>query len=116
MPRFRIALLRRYPDSENRRADAGSAARYRAGLVGRQSLALRTPEQEMTPEEWARIKGIFDAAAELPRSDREQFVGAACAGDTRLSSEVNSLLAALEDAGDFIEAPVPGQERVLTNL
>jgi serine/threonine protein kinase len=70
----------------------------------------------MTPEEWARIKSIFDEAAEMPRQERDQFIAHACAGDPHLHAEVRSLLAALEDAGDFIEAPADGQHQALTTL
>jgi non-specific serine/threonine protein kinase/serine/threonine-protein kinase len=70
----------------------------------------------MTPEEWARIKSIFDEAAEMPLLERELFIAHACAGDPLLHAEVTSLLGALDDAGDFIEAPAPGQDRALTTL
>ncbi|MES1260248.1 MAG: serine/threonine-protein kinase [Acidobacteriota bacterium] len=61
----------------------------------------------MTPEEWRRIKALFDAAAELPPSDRGPYLVTACAGDLRLIAEVQSLLDSLDSAGDFIETPPP---------
>jgi hypothetical protein len=70
----------------------------------------------MTPAEWARIKCIFDEAAELPVAERELFLTQACAGDPVLLAEVRSLLSALDDAGDFIQGPAPGQDRALTTL
>jgi serine/threonine protein kinase/tetratricopeptide (TPR) repeat protein len=70
----------------------------------------------MTPGEWAQIKCIFDAAVELPQSERSGFLTTACAGQLQVLAEVQSLLGALEDAGDFIESPAPGRDRALTDL
>jgi len=61
----------------------------------------------MTPETWQRIKGVFDAAAELPAAEREAFLESVCGTEPAMLAEVRSLLASLDDAGDFIEAP-PG--------
>jgi serine/threonine protein kinase/tetratricopeptide (TPR) repeat protein len=77
----------------------------------------------MTPDEWRRIKSVFDAAAELPAAERATFIAKASAGDASLSAEVEFLLASLESAGDFIEvlptppepAPDPGM-RTGTNI
>jgi serine/threonine protein kinase/tetratricopeptide (TPR) repeat protein len=63
----------------------------------------------MTPDEWRRIKTVFDAAAELPAAERASFIKVASGGDRALIAEVQSLLDSLESAGDFIEAPpAPG--------
>jgi serine/threonine protein kinase/tetratricopeptide (TPR) repeat protein len=63
----------------------------------------------MTPDEWGRIKTVFDAAAELPAAERASFIKVASGGDRALIAEVQSLLDSLESAGDFIEAPpAPG--------
>ncbi len=63
----------------------------------------------MTPDEWRRIKTVFDAAAELPADERASFINEASGGDKTLIAEVRSLLDSLESAGDFIEAPpAPG--------
>jgi serine/threonine protein kinase len=59
----------------------------------------------MTPEEWRRTKAVFDDAAELPPAQRAAFIAKASAGDASLRAEVESLLASLESAGNFIEAP-----------
>lgn len=64
----------------------------------------------MTPDEWLRIKTVFDAAADLAPEERGQFLAAACGSDRELLSEVQSLLESLENAGDFIEAPAPNAE------
>ncbi len=59
----------------------------------------------MTPDEWQRIKAIFDAAAELEPPARAPYLAEACNGDTKLIAEVCSLLDSLAGAGDFIEKP-----------
>ena len=58
----------------------------------------------MSPETWRRVKDVFDAAAEIKPSHREEFLAEICGGHPELIEEVRSLLASLEDAGDFIES------------
>ena len=58
----------------------------------------------MDAERWARIKSIFFAAAELPEAERSAFIRSRCDGDETLSLEIESLLAAHDRAGSFIEA------------
>lgn len=66
----------------------------------------------MTPERWRGIKTIFDAALELPSAGRTAFVEASCEGDAEALAEVQSLLAANDEAGDFIEvAPGPPPDK-----
>ena len=66
----------------------------------------------MTPERWRVIKTIFDAALELPSAGRTAFVEASCEGDAEALAEVQSLLAANDEAGDFIEvAPGPPPDK-----
>ena len=67
-------------------------------------LALSGDDATMTPETWRRVKDVFDAAAEIKPSHREEFLAQTCGGQPELIDEVRSLLASLEDAGDFIEA------------
>ena len=59
----------------------------------------------MDVELWGQIKEIYDRALELSREDREGFLAEACAGDADLRHEVESLLAAHEDVGQFLQAP-----------
>lgn len=60
----------------------------------------------MTPERWELISKIFNEAAALKLEERQKFIEVACAGDRTLMSEVESLLIAHEQAGDFIESPI----------
>ena len=59
----------------------------------------------MTPEEWARVRDIFDSALAQNADDRDAFLERECAGNPGLRDEVASLLAALDGADDFIESP-----------
>jgi len=63
-------------------------------------------ETTVQPDDWKRVKSIFDEAAELAPPDRAGFLQGACAGDDELRAEVDSLLEALEEAGGFMEQPV----------
>jgi serine/threonine protein kinase len=57
------------------------------------------------PERWKRIDAVLQDALDLPPVDRPAFLDGACAGDSDLRREVESLLSAEQRAGDFIEAP-----------
>lgn len=60
----------------------------------------------MTSPLWEREKQIFDATLERSPAERAAFVELACASDPALRTEVESLLAALEDAGVFIDTTI----------
>ena len=51
------------------------------------------------------MKDVFHRALERPRDERAAFVADLCAGDTRLASDVRSLLSAHEQAGSFLSEP-----------
>lgn len=53
-----------------------------------------------------RADELLLAALELSADERPAFLARSCAGDAALEAEVLSLLAALERAGDFLEAPL----------
>src|SRR5690242_9976173 len=57
----------------------------------------------MNPERWAQIKSIFYDAAEKPADQQAAFVRSRCDGDESLALEIESLLSAHEQAGEFIE-------------
>jgi serine/threonine protein kinase len=53
-------------------------------------------------------QGVFAEAMELPRGEaRAKFLATRCGNDTTLLCEVESLLRAHEDAGDFLNPPTP---------
>jgi serine/threonine protein kinase len=59
----------------------------------------------MNPERYERVGQLFHAALELSRENRPAFLSGACGVDDALRGEVESLLAAHEQAGDFVAAP-----------
>lgn len=62
----------------------------------------------MTPQEWEKVSEIYHTASELEDSERSAFLEKACGEDVSLRREVESLLAADGEAGDFISEPVVG--------
>jgi hypothetical protein len=48
----------------------------------------------MTDDRWPRVKELFEAAVELPLSERSTFLSSAVAGDEILRHELESLLVA----------------------
>jgi serine/threonine protein kinase/TolB-like protein len=57
----------------------------------------------LRPEEWQRIRDVFDQAVALPPGERRQFVAAACLEDENLHRRLSTLLDAHERAHDFLE-------------
>jgi tRNA A-37 threonylcarbamoyl transferase component Bud32 len=57
------------------------------------------------PEQWRRVKAVFHAAVEMAEPKRSGFLEQACANDPSLRTEVDSLLATHDLAGDFLEEP-----------
>jgi serine/threonine protein kinase len=60
----------------------------------------------MTPERWEQIGELYLAAQEMEAAQRSGFLAQACANDTELRREVESLLQAEAEAGDFIDQPL----------
>lgn len=60
----------------------------------------------MTSELWQRVPEILEQALELDRGARPAFLEQACGDDPELLREVESLLEAGDEAGEFIEQPV----------
>ena len=54
---------------------------------------------------WQQVKELFSAALERDVSTRSAFLDSACAGDTDLRAELDSLIAAHDTTNDFIETP-----------
>lgn len=59
----------------------------------------------MTPERYKRIKDLFYLALERPPAERPSFLDEACGDDAALRAKVEALLAADEQAGNFMDAP-----------
>jgi len=58
----------------------------------------------MTPERWQEVKQNFQSAIERPPDERDPFLARACQDNPTLRSEVESLIASHDQAGDSIEA------------
>lgn len=56
-------------------------------------------------EEWKRIEALFNAAIELPESERASFLDRVCPPGDPLRAEIESLLQADAPANDFLDAP-----------
>ena len=66
---------------------------------------MADPPQPMDPERWRQLNDLFAAALERPAGERPDYLAGACGADTALRGEVETLLRAHAEAGDFIEAP-----------
>ena len=60
----------------------------------------------MTPDQWHRVKEVFEAALERDSSQRAAFLDEACAGDVALRREVESLIDSYEKEKSFMSLPV----------
>jgi serine/threonine protein kinase len=59
----------------------------------------------MATDRWQQIKEIFHSALEREPAERSAYLAGACAGDESIRSEVESLIAAHEKDGSFIDSP-----------
>jgi hypothetical protein len=60
----------------------------------------------MTPDQWDRVKEIFDATVQHSPERQSEHLAAACNGDAAVRREVERLLAEHDWAGSFLERPV----------
>jgi tetratricopeptide (TPR) repeat protein len=72
----------------------------------------------MTPDRWRQITELFHAALERPPSGRSALLDERCGGDATLRAEVESMLAAHDEAGSFGDTPIalPEQRRTEGSL
>jgi non-specific serine/threonine protein kinase/serine/threonine-protein kinase len=70
----------------------------------------------MTPERWAQIKQVLQAALDLPEAERSAYLETASAGDEALRAEVESLLMAHGKASGFLDAPAELTEPAADHL
>ncbi len=59
----------------------------------------------MSPQRWQQVRELFEDALEHPSAGRPAFLLEACGADAELHREVESMFAACDTAGDFLEAP-----------
>jgi len=63
---------------------------------------------DLTPEQWERIKALFEAALQQPSSKRAAFLARLCP-EPDLRGQVEKLLADHEEAGSFLSDPILGR-------
>jgi hypothetical protein len=63
---------------------------------------------DLTPEQWERIKALFEAALQQPPAKRASFLARLCP-EARLRAEVEKLLANHDEAGSFLSDPILGK-------
>ncbi len=59
----------------------------------------------MTPERWKQVKDVFNSALRYEAAQRPSFLSESCRNDDALREEVESLLAAHDKDGSFIDSP-----------
>jgi serine/threonine protein kinase len=59
----------------------------------------------VTPEQWAKVNGLFHAALDKPRGERRAWLEAVTGSDPEVIREVEALVAAHEREPSFLEAP-----------
>ena len=66
-----------------------------------------TEAGSFTPERFARVRAIFEAALDRPASERRAYAAGACAGDDHLLREVEGMLAAERKADPLLDGAPP---------
>src|SRR6185436_16135417 len=69
------------------------------------SAGVASDSNRLSDDQWARLKGIFHEALELPDAGRKAFIREACEGVAALEAALESLLASDDSAGEFLETP-----------
>ncbi len=76
-----------------------------SSLILHPSSFIPHPSKMMTPERWQQVDDLLQAALEQPAAARAEFLQQACAGDTGLLKEVESLLSFQAADDEFLAAP-----------
>src|SRR5688572_9479008 len=59
----------------------------------------------MNPDEWPRVKLVLEGALARTGADREAYLTEACGTDPELRGRIETLLAAQDQVGTFLETP-----------
>jgi hypothetical protein len=63
----------------------------------------------MNPEQWQKIKSVFNDARGFTSVERKIFLDKVCDGDKEMRREVESLLCSSEAAGSFMQNAAVGE-------
>jgi hypothetical protein len=66
------------------------------------------------PQDWPRVRELFEAALPLPSEERRGYILGACGADQALAGRVEELLNAHDRAQTFLETPVPASHLITT--
>ena len=78
-------------------------------------MSDRLDKESVTPENFRRIREVFESALDRPPEERQAFVESACAGDALLIQEVKRMLAAEDQPDRLLDAAEPVSSRVRRN-
>src|SRR6185295_5681964 len=62
-------------------------------------------KEQITPERWEQIKGIFEAVIDLEPADRVAFLNSNCSDDESLRRDVEVLLSSDDHGWELLERP-----------
>lgn len=69
-------------------------------------MPFLTSSMELTSHRWSEVRRIYEQALEIEEPVRATFIKQACSDDAELRAEIESLLAARDQAADFLDQPV----------
>src|SRR5712691_7521435 len=84
----------------NSKSSTATLCCWRTSSEGRRSYT-----RTMTPERWQHIDRLFHSALERVPEERASFLTEACGDDESVRSDVEALIAAHEQSGEFLDAP-----------
>ena len=58
------------------------------------------------PDDWARVRSVFEHALTVPESERCHYVAGACSGSAGMRQQVERMLASHAKATAFLETPI----------
>src|SRR5437870_2744965 len=76
-------------------------------------MTLYRISKVMTPERWHRVDEVLQAALDQEPASRAAFLANECSGDDDLCRETTSLIAAYDEAGEFLEMPAIAKDAKL---
>jgi serine/threonine protein kinase/tetratricopeptide (TPR) repeat protein len=69
-------------------------------------LECPSPGMSIPPDDWPRVRAVFEHALTLPPSARSEYVASACGGGTSIRQQVERLLTSHEQAAGSLETPL----------